>query len=172
MYKIKQFFRRIRNLYRWFPIIWKDQDWDDHYIWEILKFKLTNQANYIAEHDRHTRAQYDAKLMRLCVKLMDRVQSEYYRAEYMDYEKTEFLFKPSDHCNNCKELEIVTIEDNLNEYFKKYPLIYKRIMNDEKTLFNKDTKRSIALNVSHMNHNRAKKLLFNILENNIESWWD
>ena len=45
-------------------------------------------------------------------------------------------------------------------------------MNGEKTLFNKDSRRGIALNVSHMNHNRAKKLLFNILENNIESWWD
>ena len=40
MYKIKQFFRRIYNLYRWFPIIWKDQDWDHSYIFEIFKFKL------------------------------------------------------------------------------------------------------------------------------------
>jgi hypothetical protein len=36
MYKIKQFFRNIHNLIRWFPIIWKDRDWDDHFIFEIL----------------------------------------------------------------------------------------------------------------------------------------
>jgi len=171
MYRIRLFFRRIYNLYRWFPIIWKDQDWDTHYIWEILKFKLTNQADYISFHDRHTRAQHDAKMMRLCVKLINKIQDEYYEMEYMDYEDTKFEFIPSDHCEGCKELDIVTTRDNLNDYFKKYPLIYKRVMKEEMP-FKIDTKRGIALNIGRINHNRAKKILFNILEQNIEGWWD
>jgi hypothetical protein len=36
----------------------------------------------------------------------------------------------------------------------------------------KDTKDGIAINMSHINHLRAKKLLFSILEENIERWWD
>ena len=40
MYKIKSFIISIKNLIKWFPIIWKDRDWDDHYIWEIMKNKL------------------------------------------------------------------------------------------------------------------------------------
>lgn len=164
MYRIKLFFRRIYNLYRWFPIIWKDQDWDDHYIWEILKFKLANQADYISKRDRHTRSQHDAKMMRLCIKLINKVQTEYYHEEHINYEKTRFEFKPSDHCEGCKELEIITIEDNLDEYFKKYPLISKKIENK--------SRRGKAINIGYINHKRAKKLLFNILENNIERWWD
>jgi len=171
MYKIKQFFRRIHNLYRWFPIIWKDQDWDQHYIWEILKFKLQNQAEYISKHDRHTRAQRDAWLMRLCVKLIDKIQTEYYEMEYMDYEKTEFVFTPSNHCEGCQEMNIKLISDNLDDYFKKYPLIHRRVMK-EKVPFNTNNRRGVALNISYLNHNRAKKLLFNILEQNIEKWWD
>jgi len=165
MYRIKQFFRRIYNLYRWFPIIWKDQDWDDHYIFEILKFKLTNQANYISFHDRHTCAKRDAFRMMLCVKLMDRIQTEYYGVEYQDYEETEFKFNPSDHCEECSELEIITLSDNLDEYFKKYPLIYKQLKYDS-------DRRRVALRMGSINHNRARKLLFKILEQNIEKWWD
>jgi hypothetical protein len=77
MYKIKQFFRRIYNLYRWLPIIWKDQDWDDHYIWEILKFKLKNQSKYIGTKDRHVSAKRDAEIMMLCTRLIDKIQSQY-----------------------------------------------------------------------------------------------
>jgi len=165
MYRIKQFFRRIHNLYRWFPIIWKDQDWDDHYIWEIFKFKLTNQADYISFHDRYTRAQHDAKMIRLCVKLMKKIQDEYYEMEYIDYEETKFEFKPSDRCEDCSELEIITINDSLDQYFKKYPLIYKQIED-------KSNRRRTAMKMGYINHKRAKKLLFKTLEENIERWWD
>jgi len=165
MYKIKQFFRRIRNLYRWFPIIWKDQDWDDHYIFEILKFKLTNQADYIGRYDRHTCAKRDAERMMLCVRLIEKVQDEYYGTEYLDYVETEYNFIPSDHCEDCSELKIVDISDTLDEYFKKYPRIYKQIED-------KSNRRKVAFRMSSINHNRARKLLFKILEENIERWWD
>mgnify|MGYP003351274053 CR=1 FL=1 len=85
MYRIKRFFKRIYNLYRWFPIIWKDQDWDDYYIFEVLKFKLKNQAEHIGGKDRHTRAKRDAEKMMLCVRLIEKVQEEYYGCEYQDY---------------------------------------------------------------------------------------
>lgn len=165
MYKIKRFFKNIYNLYRWFPIIWKDRDWDTHYIWEILKFKLTNQADYIGRYDRHTCAKRDAERMMLCVRLIEKVQDEHYRIEYMDYEETKFEFIPSDHCKDCSELEVKIISDNLDEYFKKYPRIYKQIED-------KSDRRRVAFKMGRINHNRARKLLFNILEQNIEAWWD
>ena len=34
----------IKNLIKWFPIIWKDRNWDDSFIFDILQFKLQNQA--------------------------------------------------------------------------------------------------------------------------------
>jgi hypothetical protein len=30
----------------------------------------------------------------------------------------------------------------------------------------------LAMNVSHYNHNRARKILFELMERNIEGWWD
>ena len=41
----KYLYYGIKNLITWFPVIWKDRDWDDYYILEILKFKINKTAN-------------------------------------------------------------------------------------------------------------------------------
>ena len=166
MRQIKRFIKRIKNLIRWFPIIWKDQDWDDHYIWEILKFKLKNQAEYIGYHDRHVSAKRDAEIMRLCVRLIEKVQSEYYSSEYTDYHESDYNFVDSEQFPGMYELDIVQKSERFDEYFKKYPLIYRCVpdLNVSKI--------RIAMQIAHTNHDRARKLLFNILEQNIEKWWD
>jgi len=166
MYKIKQFFKRIYNLYRWFPIIWKDQDWDDHYIFEILKFKLKNQAEYIGYHDRHMSAKRDAEIMMLCVRLIEKVQDEWYGREYFNYHKSDMRFIPSESHPGSYEMEMEILEENFDDYFKKYPLIY-RMVPDLKA-----PKDEIAFHIAKINEERAHKLLFKILEQNIRRWWD
>jgi hypothetical protein len=166
MYKVKQFFKRIYNLYRWLPIIWKDQDWDDHYIFEILKFKLKNQAEYIGYHDRHMSAKRDAEIMMLCVRLMNKVQHEWYGREYQDYYKSDMRFIPSESHPGSYEMEVEILEENFDDYFKKYPLIYRMVPNLQAP------KEEIAFHIAKINEKRAHKLLFTILEQNIRRWWD
>ncbi len=60
---------------------------------------------------------------------------------------------------------------------KVNPLVYKRVMKGEGpfTLDGRDQsemKRIIAMNIAHINQDRARKLLFKIMEKNIERWWD
>lgn len=166
MTKIKEFIKRIKNLIRWFPIIWKDQDWDDHYIWEILKFKLKNQAEYIGYHDRHVNAKRDVEIMMLCVRLIEKIQEEFYGMEYLDYHESEIKFIDSEsHPGSYKMLK-TELSERYDEYFKKYPLIYRMIpdMNASKS--------RIAFEIAKINEQRAYKLLFKILEQNIKRWWD
>jgi hypothetical protein len=169
MWKIKRFFRKIKNLWRWFPIIWKDEDWDQHYIYEILKFKLKNQAKYIGDRDFHTRAKRDAEKMILCTRLIEKIQNEYYNIEHLDYEKTEYNFIPIED-TELYEMKIEHISDNLGDYFSKYPRIYEKALIENNLDFT--DKHRIAIYMSRINHDRAKKLLFKILEENIEKWWD
>jgi len=176
-WKVRDIYRSIRNLIRWLPIIWKDRDWDSHYIFEILKFKLQNQAKYIGDQDRHTRAKRDAQIMTTCARLIQKVQDEYYSMEYMDYEDRIFDFILSPTQPGLSELHTETKSENHDDYYKRYPLIYKRVLNGEGpyNISNRDTnstKRVIAMNIGHTNHIRAKKLLFTILERHIEQWWD
>jgi hypothetical protein len=166
MYKVKQFFKRIYNLYRWFPIIWNDQDWDDHYIFEILKFKLKNQAEYIGGKDRYIGAKRDAEIMMLCTRLIDKVQDEWYGREYLDYQKSEMKFTPSESHPGSYEMEFEELSEHYDDYFKKYPLIYRMVPDLNAS------KDRIAFQIAKINEERAHKLLFTILEQNIRRWWD
>jgi hypothetical protein len=67
------------------------------------------------------------------------------------------------------------IWEKFDDYFKKYPLIYKRVMNGEgvfKREGREDDKHIIAMNIAYINQDRAHKLLFKIMEENILKWWD
>ena len=167
--------RGIKKLWYWFPIIWKDRDWDDHYIFEVLKHKLKTQAKYISNNDRHTRAQLDAKRMRLCVKLIEKVQDESYQMEYMDYHKDRVWFTDCEDHEGSSLWNSEEVWEKYDDFFKKYPLVYKRVLKGEGPFSlegREDDKKIIAMNVAHINQQRAHKLLFKIMEQNILRWWD
>lgn len=176
-YYHKYFKQGVKNLWYWFPVIWKDRDWDEHYIFEVLKHKLKAQANYIGRRDFHTRAQQDAKRMRLCVKLIDLCQDEPYSIEYMDYAKDRVWFTDVEDRPGSSLYNSETIWEKYDEYFAKYPLIYKRVMKGEGPFTldgrdEKEIKHIIAMNIAHINQERVKKLLFKVMEENISGWWD
>lgn len=167
----------IENIIYWFPIIWKDRNWDSHYIFEILQHKLKAQANYIGSRDRHTRAQLDAKRMRLCVKLIKKVQEEDYVMEYMDYHKDRVWFTDCDDNSGNSLWNSEEVWEKYDNYFAKYPLIYKKVLKGEGVFSlegrdEADRKRIIAMNISHINQQRAQDLLFKIMNENINSWWN
>jgi hypothetical protein len=110
----------VKNLYKWFWVIWKDRDWDHYYILEVLKFKLEKQAKYLSEVGCHTTAQRDAELMMTCVRLINKLQKE----EYYD------------------------------EMYEHRPITLK------------------IASKYRAKHNKAKRLLFKIMNDRIEEWWD
>jgi hypothetical protein len=110
----------VKNLYKWFWVIWKDRDWDHHYILEVLKFKLEKQAKHLADVGFHNDAQRDAELMMTCVRLINKLQNEEYY-------------------------------DELSE---------------------SGVRSSEAIQIVIDRHNKAKRLLFKILNDRIEEWWD
>jgi len=110
----------VKNLYKWFWVIWRDRDWDHHYIFEVLKFKLEKQAKHLAEVGFHNNAQRDAELMMTCVRLIEKIQNEYY-----------------------------------------YDELYKSDIRSYEAIQNAIDK-----------HNKSKRLLFKIMNDRIEEWWD
>ena len=176
-WRISNFISKVKNIVRWFPIIWKDRDYDDSYIMEILKFKLSNQANYISKKDGHTRAQYDAQKMKLCVRLIEKFQEEYYNLEYFDYFNMEVSFTECVDRPDCSEMNTTVTSERFDEYIKKYPSVHRRVLKGEGWLDiskceDDDIKYRIARNIAGINHQRGKQLLFKLLETHIESWWN
>ena len=119
-YQTKYIKYGVKNLYKWFWIIWKDRDWDHHYIFEVLKFKLEKQAKHLADVGFHNDAQRDAERIMTCVRLINKLQNEEYY-------------------------------DELSE---------------------SGVRSSEAIQIVIDRHNKAKRLLFKILNDRIEEWWD
>lgn len=159
------------NLYLWFPIIWKDRNWDHSFIFDILKFKLKQQSLYIGSKDRHTRAKIDARNMIICVDLIEKIQDGFYEMEFFDYHKNKNWTEELDNKPGLYTLKSEPIWEKFDDYFKLYPLVYKKIIK-EGGIFKNDTKYHIAMNIGRMNQKRAQDLLFKIINENINGWWD
>jgi hypothetical protein len=175
-WRINQFKKSVKNLIRWFPVMWKDRDWDDHYIWEILKTKLKYQSEYIGSRDIHVNAKYDAERMMWCVRLIDKIQDEFYSGEYMDYHESRFNWLDIEGDSEHKQLDIQEVSENYDEYFAKHKAAVRKVLaNKELQIFelNDDNyKQRLAMNLGYYNEKRAQDLLFKILNRDIRGWWD
>jgi len=166
-YLHKDIYQGIKNLIKWFPIIWKDRNWDHRYIYDILKFKIKTQGEFIGKRGNHLNASRDAERMLLAYNLMTKVSDEYYALEKYDYEESKFDFIPVEGEKYLK-MEIKQLSDNLEDYFKKYPRIYKNIVKKYPDL----NKHDIAYMIVEENQRRAHKLLYRYLETWLYTWWD
>ena len=176
-YYHKNFINGIKNLWRWFPVIWSDRDWDQYYIYEILAKKIEFQSKHIDDMDFHTEAKRDSERMQLVVKLIRLQQDDFYYTEYMDYHETKYEFVPTDETRKFFTMEDELISENFDEYFSKYPIQYKKVLSGELNIFEReeidtDNKHVIAMEIAHENQRRCQTLLFKLIGENIERWWD
>jgi hypothetical protein len=96
--------------------------------------------------------------------------------EYMDYHETKYDFIPTDKTEKWFTMEDELISERFDEYFKKYPRQYKRVISGEinsyRRPFEEKDKKLIAMEIAHGNQDRCHKLIFKLLEGNIQKWWD
>ena len=167
----------ISNIIKYFKIVWNDRDYDYTYIFNILRFKLEKQAKYINDKNRFISSRRNAELMLLTSRLIELIKEDAYDTEYMDYYESKIEFVPYGDKKDLFSMEETMIYENFDEYFKKYPLQYKKALNGELNRFTREedeskNKKIYAMEIAQENHNRCRRLLFKILEDNIEKWWD
>tara|TARA_R110000868_G_scaffold64476_1_gene193547 strand:- start:189 stop:593 length:405 start_codon:yes stop_codon:yes gene_type:complete len=74
----------IQNLIKWFPVIWKDRDFDHAFIEYLLQHKLQAIYNRFNDSDQ-TYVNWEAeesakalKALRICLTILERRRSEFY----------------------------------------------------------------------------------------------
>lgn len=163
-YSIKSIFIGIRNLWVWFPVIWKDRNFDKGYLIELNIKKLemmhkwfSNSKNtYTTEENR----KHIVSRMSTAIKLMKLVEDKFYAMEYQKemeklYGKSNIVFKPY---NDKKDMFIMD-----KEFEKKYTKEeLEKINNHEHELLLK----------SRNKHIKAKRILWKFIEHNIDYWCD
>jgi hypothetical protein len=149
----------IPNLIKWFPIIWKDRDWDFYFIFVLLHRKLKNMEKHIRSYSHHTNSEKDADQIKLCVDLLKRIlDDEYHENVFKDHDKKwgegRMVWEDTDDCELSK-LDI--IRDNANT-------------EEEKEQETKDFRR-LSPNVEKLKQQDIN-YLFDNMKKHIQCWWD
>ena len=82
--KIKSFQTGIKNILRWFPIIWKDRNYDHAFIEYMLLHKLQmmydrfNDPNETYVNWGTIHAKKALKALRICITILQRRKNEFY----------------------------------------------------------------------------------------------
>jgi len=162
--KIKDFFRSIKigvpNLIRWFPVIWKDRDWDHQFIFQIFRHKLHLTEQFIRRYGIHTNNIDDADKIKLCVNLLDRlIKDEYHENAFKHHE--EKWGPPELNWHDSEE----------HEGMCGAAITHANVKTDEdEKSQNKDFKIACEHEVSL--REQDLDMLFNYMRKHIQSWWD
>lgn len=165
----RNFVQGVRNLFQWFTIIWWDRDWDEHYLYEIMKFKITKMSQSHGKVMPHVRSERNVEIMKTVVTLMDKIQREDYLHEYFNFCDRKIEFKKVGD-GDFYEVETTMLEDNLDDYYAKYYRTYK-LAYDHPWYTQNPTRETLAMCMSQIQHDKAKRVLFSLMSNNIEKWW-
>jgi len=168
-WRLRYFLTGVKNIFRWLPTIYHDRDWDGDFILKILQKKIEFQRKELVNANRHTDIDRDNRDMTLSLNLLERIREEYYHLECLDYWEDNISFEDVSNKPDSKSIEIKTTDERFDDYLNKYPSSVRAVIKKNGVIENKKT---LCLEVSYYNHNKANKLLFRILEEKITQWWD
>ena len=168
-WRIKYFLEGVKNIIRWIPTMYHDRDWDGDFILKILQKKIEHQRKELINANRHMDIDRDNRYMTLALNLLERVRQEHYSLECMDYWDNDMIFDDVPDKPGYKSIDFEEKWEKYDEYLMKYPSSVRTII---KQHGEQDDKKRLCLLVSYYNHNKANKILFRVLEENVAHWWD
>lgn len=160
MFVVKRFFRRVKRVMDFLPMIWKGYDYDYRYAIELFQYQLKRTADFM-ESDRAMTMDADirARRIRTAVELLQKVYDEEYGCEYQD---------------KLKELYGENVldwwfEDTGKEDGSSYlRLEYEKWENSEEIA---EVKHKLY-DESKAKQKRAEELVWKFISHNIRYWWD
>ncbi len=170
-WRIRSFLTGCKNVIRWSPTIFKDRDFDDWYIYNILQKKIEFQRKEIIYANRHTQVDRDNRDMTIVLNLIERFNDDYYGTEYFDYVETKFRFEPIEGDDEHYTMEKDVISERYDDFLKKYPSTIRKILREKPNL-DLNKKEILCLYVSNYNQEKAHNLLHRILKERMGNWWD
>lgn len=146
-------FHKIKNIFHWIPILWKQDDTNYIYPLNLFKIQLINMANRF-EIEGYM---YGYHRIETIIKLMDRVYNYEYANEY------------------CESLIRPYGPFSLNFLKNKKTGKLDMVVNWEREYTNSELEQlkiihKTAFEISAEKQRRAHKLLWKLIEHNIQKW--
>lgn len=162
IYFIKRKIWQIKNIIKWLPIIWNQYDFDYSYAIEVFKFQLQKTATFLKSDKTYTKcAKERGERLQMIIDLMTKVYDEDYSSEFVS------------------QIEAIYGKDILNhrfipsekEGYSELKHAYELEETPEKIKEITEKKHELFLK-SNEKQKRAHKLLWSLVEHNIEGMWD
>lgn len=150
----------IENIIKWVPVIWKDRNWDNYYIYVIFRHKLNLMEKQIREYGHHLHNERDADNIKVCVNLLDRLIADDYmemafKRHNEKWGSADMIFSECEDDPNLSELNIDYPNVKTEEDEKRQKIDFKNAMENEGKLREQDL-----------------DLLFKNMRKYIQTWWD
>jgi len=162
-YPFRDFYRRVRNVFRWIPIIWKDRDYDDSYITEILIKKLEFTRDFYLSDKA-----YSAEAEKVAEEIQEAIDRL-----HMTRDSWEFYESPAHDIIEEKwgktTFEFIPLEDRpgLNEMVSKTE---KVVTPEDKEQYSEDFRK--AMKTARKEYMKDKKEAYKFIAKHIDGWWD
>ena len=157
---MKTILRKCRRLLRYIPVLWNSNDWDYSYAVDLFTMKLEDLADFLESSKAYgSSSRSDASRIRTVVKLLKKVYEDDYLYEFIS--KFEQLYGEG-------SLDIKFIQNKQNPEYKKMVYKFEEYENARELL---EAKRDLFKKACHR-QKRAHKLAWDLVEHNIQRWWD
>jgi hypothetical protein len=153
----------VKNVFRWLPTIWKDEDYDDHFIVEILIKKLEHTRDFFLSGDTHiANAEEVAEEIQEAIDRLHMTRDSWEFYEQPAHEiltdkwgESEFNWTPTNDGTGSMYLDI--------EHEKaKTP--------EDKERYSQDLRE--AMKTARKEYEKDKIKAYKFIAKHIDSWWD
>ena len=162
-YPFRRFFRKVRNVFRWLPTIWKDEDYDDHFIVEILIKKLEHTRDFFLSGDTHiARAEEVAEEIQEAIDRLHMTRDSWEFYEQPAHEiltdkwgESKFNWTPTNDGTGSMYLDIEHEKAKTPEDMEQYSQDLREAMKTARKEYEKD-----------------KIKAYKFIAKHIDGWWD
>jgi hypothetical protein len=159
---VRNFRTGISNLWRWLPIVWKDRDWDNHFLMEPIIFKLKKHIEYQKLYSHVENAPEQIRTMTECLELLEKVHDEWTHYEEHSHDEHKKKWGEAEHYTE-------PCEDRPGSYRLKDRREERMTPEDIKQMH----KEWIEISIASSERRKADfKKAMDIFVEHYDSWWD
>lgn len=128
-YGLRKFGRFIIRLFKWLPVLWKQEDWDYEYMYDLMQIKMEALLECVRKDDIHLNADRTARQISICLEYFKRMRNpeEYV---YIPTEQVTFVKSDSDNLTQMKTTKYFSRQCKKCNSFEKfnYDMFWKRFV--------------------------------------------
>jgi hypothetical protein len=162
----RRFKHSLSQVIAWFPIIWRTRDWDNCFLFEIMMFKIQRMRKNLEKNQRHVGWERKVRHMKIVEELCRRLSTgSFYSLNESIYDKQYCTCK---HDYDVKEeAKSWCALTGRPISFSWYPWKFCSYCKAKSKIEIRNRKKGIP-----DKEKEDQSYLFNLLNKNIQTWWD